>query len=118
MSSLPFNPSDRPTVEAGVNALLTDAKQKVRSRYGECEQCVRESPTKAILVAVAAGYCLHRLPIRSILVTQVRLMAALAPPTLLAFGAAKLCEFLQGQARKRPSSSPMLRHAGELHDME
>jgi hypothetical protein len=88
-----------PTIEEGVNALLHEAKEKIQQRFSHCEDCIRESPGKAILGAMAAGYLLHRLPVRSLLVTQVRLMAALAPPTLLAFGAAKLCEFLQKQAR-------------------
>ncbi len=90
-----------PTVEEGVNALLTDAKRKVCDRYDHCEQLVRQSPGKAVLASVAAGYLLHRLPVRSLLVSQVRLMAALAPPTLLAFGAAKLCEFLQNKSRDK-----------------
>lgn len=95
-----------PTVEQGVNALLGDVKRKACERYESCEQHVRESPGKSILVAVAAGYILHRLPVRSLLVSQVRLVAALAPPTLLAFGAAKLCEFLQTQAREKAPVIP------------
>jgi len=50
-----------------------------------------------VLGAVAAGYLLHRLPVRAILVTQVRVLSALAPPALFFFGAAKLYEFLQRQ---------------------
>ncbi len=94
------SPSDfPPTVEQGVNALVDDAKRTLSRTYEGYEQRVRQEPVKAILIALAAGYCLHRLPLRSLLVTQVRLVTALAPPTLLAFGAAKLCEFLQRQAR-------------------
>jgi hypothetical protein len=91
---------NQPTVEQGVNALIEDVKHKVHSSYENCEEQVRNSPGKAILIAVAAGYCLHRLPVRSILVAQVRLIAALTPPALFAFGAAKLCEFLQKEARR------------------
>ena len=101
MSTFPTSETPSPTIEEGVNALLCDVKKNICRRCEDCEQCVRESPGKAILVAVAAGYLLHRLPIRSLLVSQVRLMAALAPPTLVAFGAAKLCEFLQNQARQK-----------------
>ena len=107
-----------PTVEEGVNALLSDAKHKVLDRYEACEDMVRKSPGKAVLVAVAAGYCLHRLPVRSLLVSQVRLLTALTPPTLLAFGAAKLCEFLQRKAEVAPRPAAVLRHAGELRDFE
>ncbi|MES2437985.1 MAG: hypothetical protein V4584_02905 [Verrucomicrobiota bacterium] len=98
LSSTPVNP---PTVEQGLQALVGDVKRKACEHYQDCEQRVRESPGKAILAAVAAGYVLHRLPVRSLLVSQVRLVAALTPPTLLAFGAAKLCEFLQNKSRDR-----------------
>ncbi|NQX02590.1 hypothetical protein HQ447_18180 [bacterium] len=93
------SPSETPTIEQGVSSLLNDLKNKARRTYDTCEENVRKSPTKAVLISVAAGYCLHRLPVRSLLVSQVRLVAALTAPTLLAFGAAKLCEFLQKQAR-------------------
>ncbi|GAA5125744.1 hypothetical protein JIN84_14600 [Luteolibacter yonseiensis] len=97
-----------PTVEQGVNALLEDAKRGACERYQHYESLVRQSPGKAVLVSVAAGYLLHRLPVRSLLVSQVRLVTALAPPTLLAFGAAKLCEFLQhqGSARQPADDNP------------
>jgi hypothetical protein len=111
LSSSPVNP---PTIEQGVDALVGDVKRKFSHTYEECEQRVRQSPGTSILLAVAAGYCLHRLPVRSLLVTQVRLMAALAPPTLLAFGAAKLCEFLQNQAREAPRVAPRPKPSSEL----
>ena len=104
MSSFPSSASNPPSIEEGVNALLSDVKQKVCHQYEDCEQRVRDSPGKALLVAVAAGYLLHRLPVQSLIVSQVRLAAALAPPVLLAFGAAKLCEFLQSQARRKAPS--------------
>jgi hypothetical protein len=98
-----MTPSSRPhTVEQGVNALLDDAKKNVCERYEHYEDLVRQSPGKAVLISVAAGYLLHRLPVRSLLISQVRLVTALAPPTLLAFGAAKLCEFLQSQGKAAP----------------
>ncbi|RYD20298.1 MAG: hypothetical protein EOP88_15635 [Verrucomicrobiaceae bacterium] len=99
MSSIPSDAPAAHSIEEGVNALLHEAKTKACEKYHSAEECVRESPTKAILVAVGAGYLLHRLPVRSLLVSQVRLAAALAPPVLFAFGAAKLCEYLQNQAR-------------------
>lgn len=86
-------------MENGIKSLVSDVQDSARIRYHKCENLVRRSPGKAILTAAAAGWCLHRLPVRSILVANVRLAAALTPPLLLAFGAAKLCEFLQNQAR-------------------
>ena len=100
MSPIPANSTEHPTVEQGVNALIEDVKHRVHRNYVNCEQKVRNSPGKAVLIAAATGYFLHRLPLRAILITQVRLIAAVAPPAMFAFGAAKLCEFLQNEARR------------------
>jgi len=85
------------TLEEGVGVMLCNARQDIRHHYRKCEDRVRKSPTTAVLGAVVAGYFLHRLPLRAILVTQVRVLSALTPPALLLFGAAKLYEFLQRQ---------------------
>jgi hypothetical protein len=85
------------TMEQGINVLLCNARQDMRHRYQRYQNQVRKSPTTAVLGAAAAGYLLHRLPVRAVLATQVRLLAALAPPALFVFGAAKLYEFLQTQ---------------------
>jgi hypothetical protein len=99
------DPSDHPSaplsMEEGVCVLLNNARQGVRRRYQECENRIRKSPTTAVIGAVAAGYFLHRMPVRAILVTQVRVLSALTPPALLLFGAAKLYEFLQKQELAR-----------------
>jgi len=86
-------------MEEGVTVLWGNARQDLSARYQRCQNRIRESPTTAVLGAVAAGYLLHRLPVRAILVTQVRVLAALAPPALFFFGAAKLYEFLQRQEK-------------------
>jgi hypothetical protein len=85
------------SMEEGVSVLLSNAKQCISHRYERCQDRIRNSPTKAVLGAVAAGYLLHRMPVRAILVTQVRILSALTPPALLLFGAAKLYDFLQKQ---------------------
>lgn len=84
-------------MEEGVNVLLSNARQGIRNRYEKCEYQIRKSPATAVLGAVAVGYLLHRMPVRAILVTQVRVFSALIPPALFLFGAAKLYEFLQKQ---------------------
>jgi len=89
-----------PTIEQGIHALANDVKRKLHDTRQDFEQSVRESPVQAILLAVAAGYLLHRLPVRALLMAKFRLMTALTPPTLLAYGAVKLCEALQNQARE------------------
>jgi len=94
----PTNQPEAPlSMEEGVNILLCNVQQGIRQRYQHCQHQIRKSPTTAVVGAVAAGYLMHRLPLRAILVTQVRVLAALAPPALFLFGAAKLCEYLQRQ---------------------
>jgi hypothetical protein len=100
MNSNPQHPQSPPTIEEGLNSLLHEAKARAGRCYGECETYVRQSPGKAMLIAFGAGYLAHRLPLRSLLITQTRMVAALTPPALVAFGAAKLCELLQREARK------------------
>jgi hypothetical protein len=85
------------TMEEGGHVLWNNARQGICQRYQECENRIRESPKTAVLGAVAAGYLLHRLPVRAILVTQVRILSALTPPALILFGAAKLYDYLQGK---------------------
>lgn len=85
------------TVEQGVRNLLSEARQDIQHRYHQTEERIRKSPATAVLGATAAGYLLHRLPVRAILLTQVRVLSALTPPALLLFGAAKLYEALQRQ---------------------
>lgn len=105
-----------PHVEDGVNALLVQAKRGICNKVEEIEDCFQKSPGKAILICVAAGYLLNRLPIRSLVTSQIRTVAALAPPMVLAFGAAKLCEFLQGQAWKDAGHEGS-RHPGKSPDL-
>ncbi len=88
-------------MEEGVNIMLTNAQQCVRENYEKCQEHIRKSPTGAVLSAVAVGYLLHRLPLRAILVTKLRVLSALTPPALLLFGAAKVYEFLQRQKLDR-----------------
>lgn len=108
----PF-PSNPPTIEEGFTALVDDVKHKAHVSFEQYEEHVRRSPAKAILIAAAAGYCLHRLPVRSILATQVRLLGALAPPALFAFGTVKVFEYLQRKARETGPKHEMPRYGSE-----
>ena len=95
------NKVDGPTIEQGMQSMLSDIKNKTVQVVADCESSVRKSPGKAVLIAVAAGYCLNRLPIRGLILSQVKLITALAPPAVVAYGAAKICELLQREARKK-----------------
>ncbi len=92
------NPAVAPISPAELlSSSLRDVRQRTRRRYQEFENQIRKSPTTSLLGAVAVGYLLQRMPVRAILVTQVRVLAALTPPALFLFGAAKLYEFLLRQ---------------------
>ena len=86
--------------------MLSSSKDKAVECLEKWEDCVRQHPVKAVLGAVAAGVILHRLPVRSILIAKIRIASALAPPALLAYGAAKLCEILQKKGSKVTEIDP------------
>jgi hypothetical protein len=68
--------------------LLTDLVHKgesyVRPQWERVEDQIRQSPTKAVLVAAGLGYFLHRLPAGSLLGSTLKLAWALAPPAIMA----------------------------------
>lgn len=84
-------------MEEGIREFLSNTRDGLRQRHQMCEDRIRKSPTTSVLGAVAAGYVLHRLPVRAIIVTQLRVISALTPPALILVGAAKLYEFLHKQ---------------------
>ena len=91
-----------PTVEEGLQTMLLDGQRTLKQRCHDLESEVTKHPAKALLYATVAGYLLNRLPLRAILIANVRIAAALTPPLLLAIGAAKACEYLQAKARTKP----------------
>ena len=97
MNDTSNHPATPLSLEETTKVVLRNARQGVHDRHQRCENRVRRHPTTAVIGAVAVGYFLHRMPVRAILVTQVRVLSALTPPALFLFGAAKLYEFLQKQ---------------------
>ena len=77
--------------------LLSKARQCISHYHQQCEKKIRKEPMTAVVGAAAVGYMLHWMPVRKILVTQVRTLSALTPPALFFFGAVKLIEFFQKQ---------------------
>lgn len=98
------DPTEQPvaslSMEEGVHVMLDNARHAICHRYRKCNDRIRKSPTTSVIGAVAAGYLLHRLPVKAILVTQVRVLAALTPPALILFSAAKLYDYLRKQESK------------------
>lgn len=88
------------SVDDGIHAMLSSSKERVVERLEDWENCVREHPVKAVVGAAIAGALILRLPLRSILIANVRIASALAPPALFAYGAAKLVEILQQKSAR------------------
>jgi hypothetical protein len=80
------HPQAPPSMEEAIYVLLSNARQGVRHRYEKYESQIQKSPRNAVLGAVATGYLLHRVPVRAILVAQIRVLSALTPPVLFLFG--------------------------------
>jgi hypothetical protein len=78
----------------GVIRMLRNAKDGIRDGYSEFTDHVRQAPTPSILAAVAVGYCLRAIPVRTMIVAHVQLLAALSQPALFAYGATKFYQFL------------------------
>jgi len=91
------NSASSSTVDEGILSVCHSSKEKLKGCLNEWEGCVKQHPVKAILAAAAAGALIHRLPVRSILAANVKIVGALLPPALFAYGAAKVCEILQSK---------------------
>jgi hypothetical protein len=88
-------PTQCVSIEEAARNSLRDLRAGICRRYEQCEEQVRKSPTASVVGAMAVGCLLHRLPVRAILVTHVRVLSALTPPALFLYGAAKLYDYLQ-----------------------
>jgi hypothetical protein len=100
MSTEIISQDQKSDLEHGVKSVVENVKSKASENFEHCERKVRESPGKAVLIALGAGYCLNRLPVASLLAVPLRLTAVLAKPALLLLGAAKLYEIVEKQSRK------------------
>ena len=63
----------------------------------QTEEYVRENPARSIAYALIAGFILNRLPIGRILGGFVRLLMIAFKPAILAYGATKLYQAVQGE---------------------
>jgi len=86
------DPENQPTVDDRIRGFAERAEAEVRGECRRCFEYARESPGKAMLAAGAAGYVLHWLPLRALLVAKLRITMKLLPPALFVYGAAKACE--------------------------
>jgi hypothetical protein len=61
----------------------------------QTEEFVREKPTQSLLIALAAGFVLNRLPIGRLIGAVTRLLFFALKPALLIYGATKVYEAMQ-----------------------
>lgn len=85
-------PDSQPAIDVRIRELTEKAEQEVRGTCQHFCEYARESPAKAMMAAAAAGYCLHWLPVRALVMMKLRIAAKLLPPLLFVYGAAKACE--------------------------
>ena len=96
-------------------ATLKDAlrrgEDKLCAAWSQCEDKVRQYPSRAVLGAAATGYLGHLLPLRSILMTGIRVVAAAAPSALLLLGLWKASDYAFGErghaGRPVPAPEPV-----------
>lgn len=100
MNTDPTSSIHSPSIEQGMQTMVRDVRAKASGKLETYESKIRQSPDKAMLIALAAGYCLHVLPVGRLISLPLRLTTLLVKPALLALGAVKLCEVVQEQARK------------------
>ena len=93
-------------MEEMLTSVIRRAEDKFRERWLRVEEKVRESPTKAVLIAAGIGYCLHRLPLRSLLATQFKVLWALAPPAAMAAAAGKAFYALEDRIHPEDTPAP------------
>jgi hypothetical protein len=88
--------------ESGMEAALKRAEVRIRDACARVKHEIRSYPAEAVLLAAAGGYVCNRLPVRSLLVTGVRIFSAFTPPTLVALGICKVAEYVR---RRRADES-------------
>ena len=76
---------------------LRYTKDQLEQVLEQTEEYVRENPTRSIAYALAAGFILNRLPIGRILGGFTRLALIAVKPAILAYGATKIYQAVQGE---------------------
>ena len=75
---------------------LRYTKDQLEQVLEQTEEYVRENPGRSIAYALAAGFILNRLPIGRILSGFTRLALIAVKPAILAYGATKIYQAVQG----------------------
>ncbi len=96
----PSSSTESESIANNVKSTVNEVKANVTDTIHTYEAKIRESPDKAMLVALATGYCLQVLPLRTLITVPIRLTAFLAKPAILALGAMKAYELYEEQTKK------------------
>ena len=75
---------------------LRYTKDQLEQVLEQTEEYVRENPARSIAYALAAGFILNRLPIGRIVGGFMRLTLIAIKPAILAYGATKVYQAVQG----------------------
>ena len=75
---------------------LRYTKDQLEQVLEQTEEYVRENPGRSIAYALAAGFILNRLPICRIVSGFLRLAIIAFKPAVLAYGATKIYQAVQG----------------------
>jgi hypothetical protein len=86
---------------SGTSADVTErglryTKDQLEQVLEQTEDYVRANPGRSIAYALAAGFILHRLPIGRIVGGFMRLFLIAFKPAILAYGATKIYQAVQG----------------------
>jgi hypothetical protein len=95
-------------VEDRVDAMLRRGRECLGDKVARCEERIAESPGKAVLIALGVGYLARSLPLGSMLSIPLRVAAKVAPPLLLALGAAKAYETIRCASRPPEDEEPAM----------
>lgn len=88
--------------QSKLEAAADRGEEKLSQAFHRWEDNVRRHPSEYVLGAAAAGFVASRLPVRSLLLSGIGLVAAAAPPALLLMGIYKAADcFLNGCESKR-----------------
>ena len=77
------------------------AQDQFSEAMTQAEEFVREKPGQSLLIALAAGFLLNRLPVGRLFGALVRLVLFALKPALLVYGATKIYEAVQEDADGR-----------------
>ena len=97
-------PESHTSVDECLRQWTHQAEEEIRGNCRRCCEYARDSPAKAMATAAVAGYLLHYLPLRRLLIAKVRVASKLLPPLFLAYGAARTWELLG--SRRRETTRP------------